>query len=115
MDSVAFLIPDEPLGQNQALCVERKAMPLSEADKTNFSTLLKASYEDSLCIVKAIRKSDNSEVALVCAVSQTPDSMYSFTPLAVMVEGNPFEDFSMDCLDSNETDADSNSEDPTDV
>lgn len=66
-------------------------MALGAADKANFQTLLDAASEQSLALVSAIRKSDGAEVALVCAMGR--DGGYAITPLAVMIEGNPYELF----------------------
>lgn len=60
---------------------------------TNFETLKEACIAGDLALVSAIRKSDNKPVALVCAMSACDDGTIMPMPMAVMVEGNPFEDF----------------------
>jgi hypothetical protein len=65
---------------------------LSEADKANFATLQRAESMGDLALVSAIRKSDGKAVALLCAMSRTEEGIMPM-PLAVMIEGNPFEDF----------------------
>ncbi len=67
--------------------------PLREGDKANFETLQMAGALNDLAIVSAIRKSDNEQVALVCAMERQEDQSIVPKPLAVMVEGNPFELF----------------------
>lgn len=68
--------------------------PLREGDKANFATLLRAANNGDLAIVSAIRKSDNKAVALVCAMGWDNDTkQFLPAPLAVMIEGNPFDDF----------------------
>ena len=69
-----------------------KPLPIGEADRANFSTLLKATANQDLALVSAIRKKDQKPVALVCAIARDGES-YMPVPLAVMIEGNPFEDF----------------------
>lgn len=66
--------------------------PLKASDKDNFETLRRAMKDGNLALVSSIRKSDRQPVALICAIGWE-DSEYTITPLAVMVEGNPFEDF----------------------
>src|SRR5262245_55351904 len=60
--------------------------------KTNFETLQTAQENGHLCLVSAIRKSDGQPVALVCAMNWDGE-FYRPVPLAVMVEGNPYELF----------------------
>ena len=69
-----------------------KPEPITEADSKNFATLLQAAENGHLCAVSAIRKSDNKQVTLVCAMGYSDKYFYP-CPLAVMVEGNPFEEF----------------------
>lgn len=66
---------------------------LRDGDKRNFETLLAAAQNGDLALLLATRRADGAEVALVCAVNRDDDASYAFIPLAVMVEGNPFEDF----------------------
>lgn len=65
---------------------------LRDVDKENFETLKKAFSNYDVALVSAIRKSTGESVALCCAVSmQNPEVI--LTPLAVMVEGDPYEEF----------------------
>lgn len=61
--------------------------------KRNFQTLLRAAGYADLALVSAIRKSDQKPVALVCAMQTNGDQTITPVPLAVMCEGNPFDDF----------------------
>jgi hypothetical protein len=75
-----------------------KQMPLTppklrKGDRANFNTLLRAAGNSDLALVSAIRKDDQQPVALVCAMSVNDDETITPVPLAVMVEGNPFELF----------------------
>ena len=72
----------------------RKPGKLRRGDKANFETLLRAAENGALAIVSAIRKSDGKNVALVCAMGYDVEAkLFLPSPLAVMVEGNPFELF----------------------
>lgn len=65
---------------------------LRKGDLANFETLLAAARNGDLCLVSAIRKADQANVALICAVNRDSNFVEP-VPLAVMVEGNPFELF----------------------
>jgi hypothetical protein len=66
---------------------------LRRGDKSNFKTLLRAADNSDLALVSAIRKVDQKPVALICAMSINDDETITPVPLAVMVEGNPFDLF----------------------
>lgn len=69
-------------------------MQLGEGDKANFNTLLRAASDGRLALLDVQRRSDGKSVAAVVAVSgPDADSEYTFAPLAIMVEGNPYELF----------------------
>jgi hypothetical protein len=61
--------------------------------RVNFETLQKACDRKDLALVSAIRKSDKKPVALVCAMQRNDNGFIMPVPLAVMCEGNPFDDF----------------------
>src|SRR5262245_35126082 len=65
---------------------------LRKGDKKNFETLKEAGRNGDLCLISSRRKREGKQVALVCAM-RYKDGYYYPTPLAVMIEGNPFEDF----------------------
>jgi hypothetical protein len=46
-----------------------------------------------LALVSAIRTADQQPVALVCAMQTNDDETITPVPIAVMVEGNPFDLF----------------------
>ena len=60
--------------------------------KANFETLKQAAENGDLALVSAIRKADQAPVALVCAMN-FDGKFYRPAPLAVLVEGNPYELF----------------------
>lgn len=66
---------------------------LSTADKTNFETLARAIRNGDHALVRARRKVDGREVALVGAFQGDVDGGIAFIPLAVLAEGNPYEAF----------------------
>lgn len=68
--------------------------PIPPSDRENFLTLQRAANDNRLAAVSAIRKSDGKQVTLLCAMSEGKDKGYVYPiPLAVMVGGNPFEDY----------------------
>ena len=73
-------------------------MALCAGDKSNFATLKRAAVDDNLILMDCRRKADGAKVALICAVNQEHGE-YVMVPLAVMIEGDPYELF--DPPDSN--------------
>ena len=65
---------------------------LRKGDKDNFATLKRAFLNGDVALVSAIRKSDQTPVALICAMSKDGETLNP-TPLAVMIEGNPYKLF----------------------
>ena len=70
-----------------------KPSRLTQPQRANFETLRRAVGNEDIALVSAIRKVDGKSVALVCAMQHNDDGTLTPIPLAVMVEGNPFEDF----------------------
>lgn len=66
---------------------------LLDGYKRNFETLLAATNNGDLALVSAIRRADEQPVALVAAIQHEEDGSCSIVPLAVMIEGNPYELF----------------------
>lgn len=66
---------------------------IPDADRQNFNTLYSAFQSGNLALLEARRKSDGKQVSLIVAVHHDKEQTYNITPFAVMVEGNPFEDF----------------------
>ena len=91
-DGGAYL-DDEELTTVRRHTPVRVAGPLADADKANFETLREACGNGDLALLSAIRKSDGKNVSLVCAMSDDGEGNALMVPLAVMVEGDPFEDF----------------------
>ena len=72
----------------------RRPPQLNPSDKANFKTLCRAFEDGRVAVISAIRKADQKPVALVCAMGvDESDGALIPSPLAVMIEGNPFEDF----------------------
>lgn len=70
------------------------APALSDGYAANFETLLRAGVNRDLALLSCIRKSDNAPVAMVVAVNWDEDAVvWRFAPLAVLCEGNPFDDY----------------------
>lgn len=72
--------------------VQRYPVALRKADIDNFETINHAGMMGDLALVSAVRKSDQKNVALVTAVGYQ-NGEHILAPLAVMIEGNPYEDF----------------------
>jgi hypothetical protein len=72
--------------------VPRKSIPLRKGDKANFQTILEAAENGDLALVSAVRKADDADVALVCAMGHDETHSYPI-PIAVMVEGSPFKTY----------------------
>ena len=66
---------------------------LQENDKTNFHILMRAAKNGDLGLVSAIRRSDHATVALVCVPVVADNGDTGHMPIAVMVEGNPYDQF----------------------
>jgi hypothetical protein len=69
---------------------------LGEGYRKNFDTLETACHRGDLALVSAVRKADNADVALVCAMScyedeETQELVHRPVPLAEMINGNPYE------------------------
>jgi hypothetical protein len=77
-------------------------MAIQEWIKTNFQTLTNACDDRNLCIVQANKNATGEDVVLICAVNIKHDDTYDLVPIAQMLEGNPFEEFSIADLDTSE-------------
>jgi hypothetical protein len=77
---------------------------LRPGDKKNFQTILDAAENGDLAIIQAARRCGGKEVALICAVGTGEDEKdVRFTPLAVMMEEDPFESFIPFTVDPDQT------------
>jgi hypothetical protein len=65
---------------------------LRPGDRANFDTLRRAAGAGDLALLSAIRKADGAHVALVCAMGRDGELVCP-VPVAVMIEGNPFDLF----------------------
>jgi rRNA-processing protein FCF1 len=64
--------------------------PLTKEQIRNFDLLVKAIKEGDICLMSAVRKSDRTPVAVMCAVNYpiATNDDYELIPLAVMIDGN---------------------------
>jgi hypothetical protein len=60
--------------------------------KHNFETLQRAHKAGRLVMVKCEEMSTGKSVAVICAMSDTPDGQFDIVPLARMFDGNPYEE-----------------------
>jgi len=58
----------------------------------NFETLTLAFDNDDLCLMAVLDKEGNPAV-LICAVSKDEADMFVFTPLARMLDGDPYSEY----------------------
>jgi hypothetical protein len=72
--------------------MSKKPGKIPVGDRHNFQTLQNAHDNGELALVSAIRKSDGKQVSLVCAMQMGAESIVP-VPVAVMIEGNPYELF----------------------
>lgn len=68
--------------------------PIAAAHIRNYNTLMRAVAKRDVALVSAFRRSDGKAVALICAMQTNADKSVTPVPFAVMVEGDPFKDFS---------------------
>lgn len=67
-------------------------MAIPTNDRANFDMLSRAFDAGHVALMEVQRVEDGKTVAAVCAVG-FEHGEYTFTPFAVMVQGNPFELF----------------------
>lgn len=65
----------------------------TEVEKLNFQTLLSAAENGDLALMTLRRKADGTVCAALCAMQTNDDATITPVPLAVLVNGNPFEMF----------------------
>jgi len=66
---------------------------LRNSDIRNFNTIKMATLANQICLMDVQRRSDGKKMAAICAVNIEENGDRSFVPLALMVEGNPYEMF----------------------
>jgi hypothetical protein len=59
--------------------------------KDNLENLHLAFADDAMCLVEVVLKATGERVAALCAAVQSEDGDVSFTPFAIMLNGNPYE------------------------
>ena len=57
----------------------------------NLDTLIRAANNGDLCLMECRWRATGEKVAAVCAASRDADGSVIFTPLAVMMNGNPYD------------------------
>jgi len=67
-------------------------MAIPEGYKKNFATLIEASDNKALCLMECTDKITGKIIIAVCAAWVDENSMYNFTPIAKMFDGNPYEE-----------------------
>lgn len=65
---------------------------LSSSDRANFDTLCSAFSYGDIALLEVQRRSDSEILAAVCAVGRESGN-YVFTPFAILVQGDPYEQF----------------------
>ena len=73
-------------------------MAIPDHTVRNFQTMQKASDGNRLALMECVEKTTGLPRYLVCAVTTVKvkgsgEPEYQFAPFAVMLEGNPYEDF----------------------
>lgn len=63
---------------------------LTDVERANFETLLQAAGNGDLALLQTRENATGNAVALVCAVNRSAEA-YFMLPIAVMIEGDPFE------------------------
>ncbi len=66
-------------------------MSISKTHKQNFDTLLLAACHHDLALVECQDNQTKQNVYVVCAVNSHNNGDFSFVPLAVFFNGNPYE------------------------
>ena len=57
----------------------------------NLETLRRAFEDGSVCLLEVVLNATGERAAAVCAAVKDEDGYVSFTPFAIMLNGNPFE------------------------
>jgi len=67
-------------------------MKIAEHNRANFETLLKAFENGDIALLDVEDKATGESKAAIVAIGKDGED-FTFTPLAIMIEGNPFELF----------------------
>jgi hypothetical protein len=76
-------------------------MAFTKGDRANFATLKRAADHGDLALMECLDKETGNKVAVVCAASLDKENMWTFTPLAVLINTNPYERYEPPTLDEN--------------
>lgn len=63
---------------------------IPENSKANFETLIAATNAEQLALLECQEKATGKVVNAICAINFA-DGEYAFVPLAIMIDGNPYE------------------------
>lgn len=66
-------------------------MPLSDGDRANFDTLLRAVRAGDAALVACSTLDGGEPISVICAVQPTAGGEIELVPLAQMFRGNPYE------------------------
>lgn len=66
-------------------------MPLSDGDRANFDTLLRAVRAGDAALVACSSLDGGEPISVICAVQPTAGGEIELVPLAQMFRGNPYE------------------------
>lgn len=69
-----------------------KPPALTEGQRANFNTLLRAATSGDLALVSARRKRNGKPIAILCAMQRNEDGTISPVPLAKQFDGNPYDE-----------------------
>lgn len=68
------------------------ATQLQEWQKNNFNTILRAAHNDDLALLDCTDAKTGEQVPTLVAVSRDEEGNYTFTPLARLFSGDPYEE-----------------------
>lgn len=65
-------------------------MAIAPGYKANLATLQRAFEDKQVCLLEVTEEATGKKKVALCAVNQDND-YYEFVPMAIMVDGNPYE------------------------
>lgn len=71
--------------------MRKRPRTIVEKHKANFETLRRASVEGALALVACKLRATGEDVAVACAMNEAEGGEVGMVPLAVFLNGNPFE------------------------
>ena len=66
-------------------------MSIPRVVKRNFNTLQRAATNGDMALMECTDIKTREPRYAICAVHKDPDGMYTFTPFALMIPGNPYD------------------------